>query len=469
MNTNRLTSQQREDFFAAQARHRRAAQRWGYAASVIVALLVLVIALLLAPLAIVAIGLLLDLVNLVVPMPNLFGAFVINDAPLDEAARAIAPARMAALLALVSVPGWGLLALAWWRLRQIATTHQRTTLRQALGLREPRADDREETQLRNVLEEMAIAAGRPPPTLYLLDQEHCNLGLIGDGGDAIVFVTRGVLDQLNRDQTQALVAQAVAALGNGDGRMGERMLRLIEMTGLLMLLSQAPTSASARRLLKPFFGLRGSRGDEEDIASLRRVLGDPWSVDEDERARSNGGTLTWRDWLLIPLMGSVIVGVIIVPITVTFLLVPLLGLAWRRRRLLADAAAVQFTRNPQGLAEAYAALNGLSTRLQLKAPWLVNVFALNAMDHDPIGVISPYPSLPARMKRLNAQGANVPVPPKREIPFWGWLLICFVFVPLLALVAALLVVVVALGVFVSLALNSLFLLPVAALLHALLR
>lgn len=459
-----LSGQARESFFAAQARHRAGARRWSLAAGAIVAVLALVIAMLLAPPAFVAIGLLLDVVNLAVPVPDLFGRAMAWTDRLEQDA-GVPLAEIVGVLALVALPGLALLALGWWRLGRIAARHQQAALQAELGLRTPRGDDLEEIQLRNLIEEMAIAAGRPPPTLYLLDHPHCNLGLIGDGDAAAVFVTRGVLDRLSRDQTQALVAQLIAALGNGDGRMAERMLRLTEMVGLFMLLSQAPMSALARGALRPLIGLHGAREGEDAIAALRHVLSDPWSFMDRTNRESRPDKPGWRDYALMPFMGSVMIGLLIVPIASICLLAPLLGLAWRRRRLLADATAVQLTRHPQALAEAYAALHALPTRFGPKAPWLVNLFALDVMATNTLRLVSPYPHLSERVKRLNAQGAQVPVPVDKRKPLWVWL----VMAPVIAVVVSLLGVLVYLAAFLSIALNGLFLLLPAALLHALLR
>lgn len=459
-----LSGQARESFFAAQVRHRAGARRWSLAAGAIVAVLALVIAMLLAPPAFVAIGLLLDVANLAVPTLDLFARAMDWGDRLQRAA-GVPPAEIAAVLALVALPGLALLALGWWRLGRLAATHQQAALQSALGLRAPRGDDIEEIQLHNLVEEMAIAAGRSPPTLYLLDHLHCNLGLIGDDDAAAVFVTRGVLDRLGRDQTQALVAQLIAALGNGDGRMAERMLRLTEMVGLFMLLSEAPMSALARDALRPLIGLHGARKGEDAIAALCHVLSDPWSFTDRTNREQRPDRLTWRDYALMPLMGSVMIGLLIVPIVSVCLLAPLLGLAWRRRRFLADAMAVQFTRHPQALAEAYAALHALPTQLGLKVPWLMHLFALDVVAMDAMRLVSPYPRLSERVKRLNAQGAQVPVPVDRRTPLW----VRLVMAPLIVVVMGLLGVLVYLATFLSIALNALFLLLPAGLLHVLLR
>src|SRR5205085_8178273 len=104
------------------------------------------------------------------------------------------------------------------------------------------------------------------------------------------------------------------------------------------------------------------------------------------------------------------IGAVIVPVTTTFVIGPLLALLWRRRRLLADATAVRLTRNPQALAEAYLACMGQRTTLGDKAPWLVNVFALDVAPAPLLKLVSPWPGYRRRIERLVAQGAIVELP-----------------------------------------------------------
>ena len=455
----------RESFFAAQARHRRSARAWAAVAAMVVIALALAISLLLAPLAWAVIGLLADLVNVAVPMPNVLGtalAAVNHATGSSEGALPPGVPGTAVVLLLGAMPGAALLALAWAMLRRMSVANGAALVRDQLGLRAARRDDLEELQLGHLVDEMALAAGMPAPTLALIDNMACNVAVFGERCGATIVVTRGVLDALGRAPTQALVGQALAALANGDGVLAVRMLRLIEVCGLLMLLAQAPLNPLARAALAPLLPWRRDGG----MATLRHALGDPFSVGLPKYGANTSPTLTWREWLLMPLMGSVMIGVVLVPVGVLFALAPLLGFIWRRRRLLADAAAVQFTRDPQALAEAYAALAARDTTLGIKAPWLVNLFSLDVIaGASTLRIASPYPSLRTRIERLNALGACVEPPAATAMnPLW-WLLI----VPLAAVMLVLVGLLMVLGTFVSVALNLLFLgLPVGAL-HVLLR
>lgn len=365
---------------------------------------------------------------------------------------------------MAALPGFMILVAVWMRLGRIAYVRNPDALRDAIGLRDPRTGDLEEQQLANVVGEMAIAAGCQPPRLALVDSAACNAGLLGEGERATIIVTRGLVDRLDRAQTQALVGQAIAALGNGDGILAERMLHLGMLIGLLMLIAQSPIDQGKRAKLKPLFRIRSARDSGADLAVLRSVLGNV-SSDADDSAAQQTASNTWRDWILMPLMGSMLIGILIVPIAVMLLVAPLEGMIWRRRRLLADATAVQFTRDPQALAEAYAALSRVGTTLDSRARWLGDLFVLDAGANSSFRVSSPYPSIASRIARLDAMGANVALESKAAKPLWFWLVLA----PLVALVVGLLGAVVVLGTWLSLALNGIFLVLPTALIHAVLR
>jgi Zn-dependent protease with chaperone function len=454
----------RESFFAAQARYRASARRWSVLMALAVFAVTLLISLLLAPVAFALIGLLADLVNLVVPAPDLLRSFGGTIDAIVNSKSPVPIARLIELALVAALPGFIALVAIWRRLGRIAVEHDFDALRAALGLREPRAGDLEEHQLANVVEEMAIAAERGAPGLVLLDSAGCNLGIFGEGDRAAIVVTRGLVDRLDRAQTEALIGQATAALGNGDGLLAERMLRLDLMIGLLMLIAQAPMEKSAREALRPLVRIR--RADEgAELASLRSVLGGaPESSRGDDEAAS-GTARSWRDWAIMPLMGSMLIGILIVPISVMLLVAPLHGLIWRRRRLLADAMAVQFTRDPEALAEAYRALAGQRTELDLKARSLGNLFVLDTGAASNLGLGSPYPRLETRIARLDAMGAHVALPAKTRVPVWVWAALS----PIAAVMVAMLGAVVVLGTWLSLAINGLFLAVPTALIHVALR
>jgi len=169
-------------------------------------------------------------------------------------------------------------------------------------------------RLRNVVEEIAIASGVPVPRIYVLEDE-AGINAFAAGyapADAAVAVTRGALDRLNRDELQGVVAHEFSHILNGDMRLNVRLMGVL--FGIMML------GIVGQRVL--VYG-RGGRG--RDGAAV----------------------------LLVALAAMVAGGV-----GLFFGRMIKAGVS-RQRELLADASAVQFTRQTQGLAGALKKIAGL--------------------------------------------------------------------------------------------------------------
>lgn len=90
-------------------------------------------------------------------------------------------------------------------------------------------------RLRNVVEEVAIASGAPVPELYVLEGE-AGINAFAAGwspADAAVAVTRGALEQLNRDELQGVIAHEFSHVVNGDMRLNIKLMGLL--FGILVL------------------------------------------------------------------------------------------------------------------------------------------------------------------------------------------------------------------------------------------
>ena len=177
-------------------------------------------------------------------------------------------------------------------------------------------------RLRNVVEEMAIASGVPVPKLYVLEDEAgINAFAAGFGtADAVVAVTRGALDRLNRDELQGVVAHEFSHILNGDMRLNLRLIGVL--FGILMI------------------GLIG-----------RKVL---------EYGRFDGRRNKDAGALLVAALVAMAVGYI----GLFFGRMIKAGIS-RSRERLADASAVQFTRQTAGLAGALKKIAGLDAGAQL--------------------------------------------------------------------------------------------------------
>jgi Zn-dependent protease with chaperone function len=181
--------------------------------------------------------------------------------------------------------------------------------------------DLNERRLLDVVEEMAIASGVPVPAVYVLDDEP-SLNAFAAGlttSDAVVTVTRGTLEKLNRDELQGVLAHEFSHILNGDMRLNVKIAAII--FGILVI------------------GLIG-----------RGIL---WGMGRgrvSSRGRGGGSGLLA---ILASGLALMIIGYI------GYFFGRLIQAAVsRQREFLADASAVQFTRNPGGIAGALRKIGG---------------------------------------------------------------------------------------------------------------
>ncbi len=175
-------------------------------------------------------------------------------------------------------------------------------------------------RLRNIVEEMAIASGRAAPRVFILRHEPALNALTAGrrADDAVLILTRGCLDRLTRDELQGVVAHEFSHLLHGDTALDARLVALL--SGLLFI---------------PELGVD--------------LLRAGWSEGTDPQTHEPTSGPT-------PLLILAPFALLIVAVGyVGFLLARALqAAASRQREFLADASAVQFTRNPAGLAGALA-------------------------------------------------------------------------------------------------------------------
>ena len=183
-----------------------------------------------------------------------------------------------------------------------------------------------ERRLVNVVEEMALASGLPVPEIYVLEQEAAiNAFAAGrTGGDAAIAVTRGALERLTRSELQGVIAHEFSHILNGDMRLNQQLIGL--SFGILVL------SLIGRWLLRSMRFARASRG------------------------RNNGGGIAAAVAIAIALLIIGGIGVLLSRLIKA-------GVS-RQRERLADASAVQFTREPEGLAGALKKIGGYSARIE---------------------------------------------------------------------------------------------------------
>jgi Zn-dependent protease with chaperone function len=214
--------------------------------------------------------------------------------------------------------------------------------------------DPDERKFRNVVEEMAIASGVPVPELFVLEQER-SINAFAAGwapGDAAIGVTRGALRLLSRDELQGVIAHEFSHILNGDMRLNIRLMGVV--FGILCL------TVIGRILLR-------TRGRKNPLPIIGLIL------------------------LVIGSLGVFFGRLIKSAVS-------------RQREYLADAAAVQFTRNPEGLAGALKKIGGLSLGSRLLAPnaeEASHLFFGNGLASSWFNWMSTHPPLRERIKRLD--------------------------------------------------------------------
>lgn len=174
----------------------------------------------------------------------------------------------------------------------------------------------QEQQLLNLVEEISIAAGLPMPAVYILEVNEMNAFAAGITTEkAAVTVTRGLMNKLNRDELQGVIAHEFGHIYNGDMAISLRLAAMV--MGFFFVLYLAMRIMQFSR-----FG-GGDRKGPNLVALASMIL-------------MAAGSITY-------LAGSILKS------TVS-----------RQREYLADACAVQFTRNPAGIANALRKIGGSS-------------------------------------------------------------------------------------------------------------
>ncbi len=177
-----------------------------------------------------------------------------------------------------------------------------------------------EVQLRNIVREMAIAANVPEPKVYVIDVPGANAFSVGrDPQHASVAVTRGLLDRLDREELQGVIAHELAHVANFDSR---HAVLVAFMVGAVVVLTDL------------FFAL------------VLELAQHPPTDFDDIRAMAAGLAL----WGVVVVVGLVVGGLL--KLCAPFAALAVQAAISRDREYLADATAVQITRNPQGLIEA---------------------------------------------------------------------------------------------------------------------
>ena len=180
------------------------------------------------------------------------------------------------------------------------------------------SQDVNEKEFIHVVEEMSIAAGIPMPTLYIMDREMAINAFVAGykPTEAVMVITRGCLTELNRDELQSVVGHEFSHILNGDMRINIRLISIL--AGILAI------GKVGAGLMALGFALFSDNN-------------------ETDHSKKNDGA---------------VIGIVMIPFGFALFVIGYIGLFFgrlikaaisRQREFLADAASVQFTRNPKGL------------------------------------------------------------------------------------------------------------------------
>ena len=227
----------------------------------------------------------------------------------------------------------------------------------------PTTTDPDERRVLNVVEEMAIASGVAVPPVYLLrNEQSVNAFAAGyTADDAVIGVNAGTLDILNRDELQGVIAHEFSHILNGDMRFNLRLVGILH--GILLI------SIIGYHLLRVQGGVRVGRDKGGGGGQIMMI-----------------GLAT----LVVGYVGLVFGRLIKAAVS-------------RQREFLADASAVQFTRNPDTISGALKKIGGLDKGSVIRSPHAETAShmffgdAFQRWAHSPFAT---HPSLKARIQRL---------------------------------------------------------------------
>lgn len=174
-----------------------------------------------------------------------------------------------------------------------------------------------ETMLLNIVEEISIASSIPVPPVYILEDDTINAFAAGNSyEDAVIGITRGAINKLNRDELQGVIAHEFSHIFNGDMKLNIKSIGILSGIVFISLIGTIIIRATLR-------GSVGSSSKSKKDGAAAIVIIACFGI----------------ALYIIGLVGQFFGNIIKAAIN-------------RQREYLADASAVQFTRNPEGIANA---------------------------------------------------------------------------------------------------------------------
>ena len=262
--------------------------------------------------------------------------------------------------------GVGVVVLAGSLYKIMALSAGGKTVAEALGgkLIPQNTDDLKQRRLLNVVEEMAIASGTPAPPVYLLaDEPSINAYAAGfSPRDAVIGVTQGTIDHLSRNQLQGVIAHEFSHIFNGDMRLNIRLMGVLNGILIIGIIGYYILYSTA-------FSRRGRSSN-----------------------KGAGGIM------------ALAIGLMVIGFAGTFFGGLIKAAVSRQREYLADASAVQFTRNPDGVAGALKRIGGLEFGSKVEnpgAPEISHAFFAQGISGFMQSLSATHPPLAKRILRID--------------------------------------------------------------------
>ena len=271
------------------------------------------------------------------------------------------------LLALVALATIGVILLgSLYRTSQLSAGGEAVALMMGGRLIDSQTRNLAERRLLNVVEEVALASGTPVPPVYVMENEPgINAFSAGhEPGDAVIGVSRGCLEYLDRDELQGVMAHEFSHILNGDMRLNLRLIGILY--GILAI------------AMLGWFVLRSAG----------------------HSGRSRGGKNSGGALMMILAIG---VGLLVIGSVGLFFGKLIKSAVSRQREFLADASAVQFTRLPDGIAGALKKIGGRPETSRIEdahAPEISHMFFGNAFGSFRWQLFATHPPLAERIKRI---------------------------------------------------------------------
>ncbi|UTF59632.1 M48 family metallopeptidase [Gilvimarinus sp. DA14] len=225
------------------------------------------------------------------------------------------------------------------------------------------SQDFHERQLLNVVEEMAIASGTPVPPVYVMEEAAINAFAAGHTAqDAVIGVTRGCMERLSRAELQGVIAHEFSHIFHGDMRLNMRLVALLNGILLLGLIGHFMVRGSAYR-----------------------------SIGRSSKDNSQGAII------------AIGIGLMIIGYAGTFFGNIIKAAVSRQREFLADASAVQFTRDNSGIAGALKKIGALPAGSRLEAEHSAefsHMYFGQGVKTAFSGLMATHPPLSERIKRI---------------------------------------------------------------------